>query len=188
MKEDNMIVVLWASPNDDGLTAACAHAAEKGIQSTGAECRLVKLTDLNINACKACGNGWGTCRNEHECCVQDGFQALHDEVVKADALVIVTPVYWGDMAEVSKNFFDRLRRCEAIRREESPLFGKSMLAVAAAGGSGNGTLSCLTQLERLALHMGMRLLDGIPVKRLTRQYQLAAIESAAAALAVASKE
>jgi len=182
-----MILVLWASPNDDGLTAACAHAAEKGINSAGGQCRLVKLNEQSISACKTCGNGWGTCREQHECCIEDDFQALQALVQKADALVFITPVYWGEMAEVAKCFTDRLRRSEATRRDESLLAGKPMVAVAAAGGSGNGTLSCLSQFERLAAHLGMRLIDGIPVKRYTRQYQLAAIESAAAALVAAAK-
>ncbi len=180
-----MVIILWASPNDDGLTAACARAAEKGIRSAGKECALYQLNTQNINACKACGNGWGTCRDGHICQVQDGFQALHEELKKAEALVLVTPVYWGDMAESAKNFADRLRRCEALARETSPLRGMPMVAVAAAGGSGNGTISCMMQMERLAQHTGMRLIDAIPVKRYTREYQLKAIEGAAGALCAA---
>jgi multimeric flavodoxin WrbA len=183
-----MILVIWSSPNDDGLTAACAHAAERGIVKAGGQCRLVKLNDSNIGACRACGSGWGTCREEHYCCVKDGFQALHQEVREAEAIVAVTPVYWGDMSESAKNFFDRLRRSDALLREASALHGKCFLAVAAAGGSGNGTLSCLTQLERLCGHLGMRMFDAIPVKRFTRQYQLETIECAAAALAADAKE
>lgn len=183
-----MIAILWASPNDNGLTAACAHAAEQGITAAGGQCKLFKLNELNINACKACGTGWGTCRQDHACQVADGFQALHEELRQADGLVIVTPVYWGEMAEVAKNFFDRLRRCEALGRETSLFCGKPVVAVAAAGGSGNGTISCMAQFERLAQHMGMRLLDSIPVKRYTREYQLKAVEAAAAALWAATKE
>lgn len=183
-----MILVIWSSPNDEGLTAACARAAERGIQKAGCECRLVKLNACCIGACRACGNGWGTCRDEHECCVKDGFQELHEDVRKAEAIVAVTPVYWGDMSESAKNFFDRLRRCDARLGEASALHGKLFLAVAAAGGSGNGTLSCLTQCERLAGHLGMRMFDAIPVKRFTRDYQLDTIENAAAALAGAARE
>jgi multimeric flavodoxin WrbA len=183
-----MILVLWSSPNEEGLTAACARAAEKGIADAGFPCGLRKLNELGIGSCQACGNGWGTCREEHACQVLDGFQALHAEIRKADGLVAVTPVYWGDMSESAKNFFDRLRRCEALRGPQGALHGKPFLAVAAAGGSGNGTLSCLVQMERWAAHMGMRMLDGIPVKRFTREYQLDAVERAAAALARVASE
>ena len=182
-----MILVLWSSPNNDGLTAACAHAAEKGIVGACGECKLYKLDGAAIGSCHACGNGWGTCRNDHMCQVQDGFQALHEEVKKAEGLIAVTPVYWGDMSESAKNFFDRLRRCEAFLGKQGELHGKPFLAVAAAGGSGNGTLSCLTQMERLAMHIGLRMFDGIPVKRFTRQYQLNTVECAAAALVSETK-
>jgi multimeric flavodoxin WrbA len=183
-----MILVLWSSPNDGGLTAACAHAAAAGIEEAGGEYRLVKLNGMGIGVCQACGDGWGTCGEEHFCQVMDGFQALHEDVKKAEGLVMATPVYWGDMSESAKCFFDRLRRCEARQSRQSALFGKPFLAVAAAGGSGNGTVSCLTQMERLASHLGMRMFDGIPVKRFTRQYQLASVEAAAAAMTAAMKE
>lgn len=177
-----MVVILWASPNEDGLTAACTEAAKRGVEAAGGQCELICLNEAGIGACHACGNGWGTCREQHTCCVEDGFQAVHKRVLQADAVIAVTPVYWGDMAESAKSFFDRLRRCEALRREKSPLFGRKFLAVAAAGGSGNGTISTLTQFERLANHLGMHLFDGIPVKRYTKAYQVPAIEQAAAAL------
>ena len=178
-----MVLILSASPNDNGLTAACVKAAEQGIEQGGGQFRTVKLTERGIGSCKACFDGWGTCRNEHFCQVKDGYQALHEECREADALIVVTPVYWGDMAEVAKNFLDRLRRCEALLRAESKLAGKPFLAVAAAGGSGNGTQTCLAQLERFAGHISMKPFDLIPVKRMTRDYQLGAITGAAAELA-----
>ena len=102
----------------------------------------------------------------------------------AEGLIVVTPVYWGEMAESAKNVLDRLRRCETMRQQDggSPLFGMPMLAVAAAGGSGNGTLSALTQMERFAQHVGLRLVDAIPVRRISAEYQLPAITGAARAL------
>ncbi len=180
-----MITILWASPNDDGLTAACVEAAQRGVKAAGYACDTIALNNASIGMCRACGNGWGTCREQHECCVQDGFQAVHHMVRQAEAVIAVTPVYWGDMAESAKCFFDRLRRCEALLREAGTLHGRDFLAVAAAGGSGNGTITTLAQFERLAGHLGMRFFDGIPVKRFTRLYQLDTVERAAAALAAA---
>ena len=66
----------------------------------------------------------GECRPEHECQVEDDFQALHGRMLQADAYVLVTPVYWGEMSESAKAFADRLRRCEATRGDESGLAGK----------------------------------------------------------------
>lgn len=177
------IIVLSASPNRGGLTAACAAAAVQGAGAAGAQVEEARLNDLEIGKCKACNDGWGTCRTEHRCQEQDGFQALHARVLHADACVFVTPVYWGEMSESAKAFADRLRRCEATRGEESGLRGKAVLAVAAAGGSGGGMITCLLNMERWIQHVRARVFDLIPVNRWSRQYKLEAICSASAALA-----
>ncbi len=178
------ILVISTSPNKDGLTAACAAAALEGLQTAGVEAEPVWLNELKVGACQACENGWGTCRTEHECQVLDGFQSLHARVRQADGLVLVTPVYWGEMSESSKSFTDRLRRCEASLAAESRLAGKPVIAVAAAGGSGNGMITSLLSIERWIQHVRARTFDLIPVNRWSREYKLAAIRSAAVACAV----
>jgi multimeric flavodoxin WrbA len=97
--------------------------------------------------------------------------------------VLVTPVYWGDLSESMKAFCDRLRRCEATRGTDSPLAGKWFLGVAAAGGSGGGIASCVTQFQRLASHMHLRKFDYLGIMQRSRDYMLQAIEGSAAALA-----
>ena len=181
-------IVISSSPNKDGLTAACATAAVEGICAAGGLAEEVSLNDLKIESCRACENGWGTCRNEHRCQVEDDFQALHARVVKADALVLVTPVYWGDLSESAKAFTDRLRRCEATRGDESLLSAKPVLMVAAAGGTGNGMISCLLNLERWIGHVRARTWDLIPVNRWSREYKLVTIRAAAEAMARAWAE
>jgi multimeric flavodoxin WrbA len=176
------ILIISSSPNTDGLTAACARAACEGISRAGGEVKEIRLNDLNIGSCKACDHGWGTCREEHFCKVLDDFQALHEQVRKADAFVFVTPVYWGDLSESLKNFTDRLRRCEALRGDESGLQQKPILAIAAAGGSGNGMMTCLASLERWIEHVRARKWDFIPVNRWSREYKLEAIRAAAEAM------
>ena len=58
-----------------------------------------------------------------------------------------------------------------------------VIAVAAAGGSGNGMITCLLSAERWIQHVRARTFDLIPVNRWSREYKLAAIRSAAAACA-----
>ena len=178
------ILVISASPNMNGLTAACAQAAFEGISRGGGEAKEVRLNDLSIKSCEACDNGWGTCRDEHYCQELDDFQALHERVCKAEAFVFVTPVYWGDLSESMKAFTDRLRRCEALRKEESGLYQKPILVIAAAGGSGNGMITCLASLERWIEHVHARKWDFIPVNRWSREYKLETIRAAAEAMMV----
>jgi multimeric flavodoxin WrbA len=174
------VYVISSSPNKDGLTAACADAAIQGIQSAGGLPTHIRINDLRLGQCKACNNGWGTCQEEHRCQEEDDFQSLHASLAQVDALVLITPVYWGEMSESAKAFTDRFRRCEATRpRGESYLFRKPVIAVAAAGGGGGGMVTCLGSMERWTQHITARVFDLIPVNRWSREYKLAAIREAA---------
>jgi multimeric flavodoxin WrbA len=173
------VMVVTSSPNMDGLTAACAAALKEGVRLGGGEVQEECLNEMKVGMCQACNNGWGTCQPEHECQVEDDFQALHQRALQADALALVTPVYWGEMSESAKAFTDRLRRCEATRGKESLLAGKPVIMVAAAGGSGNGMITCLLSMERWIQHVQARTFDLIPVNRWSRPYKLATIREAA---------
>jgi len=79
-----------------------------------------------------------------------------------------------------KAFLDRLRRCERSTADGHGAFiNKPMIAVAAAGGSGNGIVSCLSCLERWIRHVSGRKVDFIGVTRFNRAYKLAQIARAA---------
>ena len=176
------VLVLSASPNTEGLTAACVQAAMDGIDLSGAEVAYCSLNTLSLSACRVCNNGWGDCREKGTCCIEDAFEEVHAEIADADCFVLITPVYWSDMAEPMKIFIDRLRRCEAIRGKNSSVFGKKCIIVAAAGGTGNGQLSCLTQLERACQHVGAYVFDAIGISRRTRTHKLAAIKDGVTAM------
>jgi len=176
------VLVIYTSPNDDGLTAACAAAASDGAREARGTAEEIQLNELNVGMCQACNRGWGTCQSEHECQVLDDFQAFHARICRADALVLVTPVYWGEMSESAKALTDRLRRCEATRGDGSCLAGKPVIAVAAAGGSGNGTITCLLSMERWIQHVRARVWDLLPVNRWSRPYKLTTIREAARAM------
>jgi len=179
------ILVISSSPNKNGLTAACASAAIEGIRLADIPVEEIRLNDLKIDKCHACNDGWGTCLPEHRCQELDDFQGLHARFSSADGIVLVTPVYWGEMSESAKAFTDRLRRCEATREKgESLLYNKPVIAIAAAGGSGGGMITCLASMERWIQHVQARLFDLIPVNRWTREYKLAAIQAAGRLMAM----
>ena len=90
------------------------------------------------------------------------------------------------MSESAKALTDRLRRCEATQGDESCLAGKPVIAVAAAGGSGNGTVTCLLSMERWAQHVRANVWDLITVKRWTREHKLVAIREAARSMVAES--
>ena len=170
------VTVIWSSPNTYGLTASAKDAFMRGLADAGAEAEEIHLNSRKIEHCRACGNGWGTCSKTGTCVIPDDFAELYETLAAADGIVWISAVYWSDMTECFKAFFDRLRRCDATHRHA--LAEKRCVLIACAGGTGRGTLECLTQLERGLTHMGMRAYDRIPVVRYNRDYMIPALYEA----------
>jgi multimeric flavodoxin WrbA len=182
------IMIITSSPNKDGLTAACGEQARQGCMDSGAEAIVTRLNDLNIGMCHACDNGWGPCKDKHTCQIEDDFQKLHLKMKEMDAFVFVTPVYWWDMSESAKAFFDRVRRCEARKSEDQYITGKPVISIAAAGGTGNGIISCLSTMEKFVDHLKGIKYDFIGVTRRNKEYKLRAIYEAAKSMGDFLKE
>jgi multimeric flavodoxin WrbA len=137
-------------------------------------------------ACHVCNDGWGSCRGYHECAFgEDGFNEGQQALKRADAICIITPVYWGEMAEGLKCFLDRFRRCEF--GQNGAIAGKQILLAASPGGSGNGALTCLEQMDRFCRHTGAIIFDLISINRWNHDYKARAAYSAAKALAAGRK-
>lgn len=181
------VVVIHTSPNDDGLTAGLANAALAGATAAAAQVELVKLTELEMARCRQCNDGWYTCRDDGRCVIEDDFDALRGKVIEADAWVLVTPVYFGEPSESAKAFMDRLRRCNVGAKGEG-LKGKPVVGVAAAGGSGGGTATCLLALDRFFRHINAEVADLITVTRRSAEYKRQAVRAAAQAMVEAIGE
>jgi multimeric flavodoxin WrbA len=176
------ILVMQASPNLDGLTATMAKEAMAGAKAAGAEVELVNLKKQKLEACTACDDGWGRCRRESLCIIEDDMELIRDKMAEADGIVLSTPVYFGEVAEVVKNFSDRLRRCERAGPADPRVEGRWMLGIAAAGGGGGGGPSCLGVMERYFAHMGLPIFDMMMVTRRSRDYMVPAARKAGEAL------
>ena len=180
------VLIMSSSANVAGLTATCAEAARQGIVDGRSPARVLNLNELEIARCAVCDDGWGTCRSEHRCRIEDDFQSLHESIQRAEGYVVVTPVYFGEPSEVLKAAFDRLRRCEATKDESagesSALSSKPTILIACAGGSGHGAVHCLAEMERVMGAVRADVFDTIPVTQRTRGYQSETIHDALAAM------
>jgi len=166
---------------------------KKGIEKGNGEAIMVRLNDLNILKCIACDQGWGICLKGNKCILEDDFEKVHEAMGEVDGFVVVTPVYFHDMSESAKMFFDRLRRCEANlkfnREKVNKIEKKPFICVAAAGGIGTGTVSCLTNMERIFFHLNkidysnLKKFDYIGVTQRNKEYMINAIEASALKIA-----
>jgi multimeric flavodoxin WrbA len=172
------VLILSGNPKTEGLCQSVIEQVKAGAAEGGAQVEEIRLSDMTIGRCHVCGNGWGTCRSTHICAFgDDGFDEVVERIREADAVVLATPVYWGETAESLKSFIDRFRRCQF--GQEGVLSGKQVLLVASPGGSGNG----LEQLDRFCRHTGAIIFDYIGINRWNSDYKRIAARSAAKALA-----
>ena len=170
------VVIVWSSPNENGLTASAKESFLSGLKKAGTEYEEVHLNKFKTEHCLACGNGWGTCRSEGRCIIKDDFESIYRKLMEADGIVFISAVYWHDVTEHMKAFIDRLRRCET--GHNGFLAQKRCILIACAGGTGLGAVECLYNMEEALKHMGMRAYDRIPVIRYNRDYMLPALEQA----------
>ncbi len=171
------VVAVQSSPNLDGLTSSLAKAVLRGVEAEGGETELIHLNRLEMKPCIACENGWGICRREGVCILEDDFESLREKINEADALVFATPVYWHDLSEFAKIFLDRLRRCETFSGFET-FTGKKIIGIASAGGSGRGAVRALYNLEDYLRRLGFEIFDLVPVTRFSKDHKLEMLEKA----------
>lgn len=177
--------IFSGNPKETGLCRAMIDAAAEGARDGGAETATARLA--GVARCRVCGNGWGSCGEDHTCAYGgDGFAEAQSLARSADAVALITPVYWHECEESLKAFMDRLRRCESFLRGDAgagALNGKPALLVASPGGSGNGAVSCLAQMERFCQHTGVKVFDMIVVNRWNSDYKRTAVYQAARMIA-----
>ncbi len=186
-------LIITGNPKKDGLCLSITEEVRKGAAEGGAEVEI--LNAAKLERCHVCGTGWGQCREKHTCAFgNDGFTDAQNKVYEADQFCFITPVYWGEMAEGIKCFFDRLRRCEfdmpwgSTRDKKPAMSGKQVLLIASPGGSGNGMLTCLDQMDRFCRHTGAVIFDYIGINRWNNDYKKLAVFAAAKAMALGRKQ
>lgn len=171
------IIAIQTSPNLNGLTSSLAQAVINGVESEGGDAKLFHLNLLNIKTCIACDNGWGKCRTEGLCILEDDFEILREEISGANVTIFATPVYWHDLSESAKSFLDRLRRCETHSGFKT-FAKKKAIGIVSAGGSGRGAVRALFNLEDYLRRLGFQIFDLVPVTRFSKDHKLNMLEQA----------
>jgi len=160
------VIIILGSRNPEGQTAKTAMALQGGLTEKGAQVENVFLPQMKIERCRQCNeNGWGICKTEGRCIIEDDFASLADKVKNADAVVFATPVYFGDLSESLRAFLDRLRRVNRHEASQYNVKGKPAIGICVAGGGGSGAPACAMSMEKVLFTCGFDVIDMVPVRR-----------------------
>lgn len=97
------VFVISASPRKGGNSDTLCDEFIRGAQKTGNEAEKVFLRDKKIGYCTGCG----VCNGTHKCVQQDDMAEILDRMVRADVIVLATPVYFYTMNAQMKTLIDR---------------------------------------------------------------------------------
>jgi multimeric flavodoxin WrbA len=167
------ILIINGSRSLKGQTAQAAGAFMDGAVRQGATCQQSFLPRKRVERCRQCGDdGWGICRTQGKCVIDDDFAALVENIRQAGAVALATPVYFGDLSESLRAFLDRLRRTCMHPDGKTGIQGKPAVGICVAGGGGGGAPACTVSLERVLATCGFDVVDMVPVRRQNLQSKL----------------
>jgi len=103
------IIGILGSPRRNGNSAMMLESALDGARENGAEVERVDLFDLQYSGCRSCfackllgGESYGRCAQN------DALREILDRVLAADAVILSTPLYFGETPGAVRNFLERL--------------------------------------------------------------------------------
>lgn len=98
------ICAFVASSSHKGNTATAVQQLLGGAAAAGAETETLYLNDYAIKPCMGCR----VCEKTHQCVLKnDDVPTIHAAIRRADAYVLGTPTYYGDITGQFKMFVDR---------------------------------------------------------------------------------
>ena len=123
------VLVILGSPRKKGNSSTLAARISRGAKSAGAEVETLFLQGLKIGPCRGCD----TCQKDDSkgCAIKDDMQEIYPKLIKADAWVIASPVYWFTMSAQTKTFMDR---CYALPAYAKNPFAGKRIAIAMSYG------------------------------------------------------
>ena len=110
------ILVISASPRKKGNSDTLCDQFIIGTKEVGHNVEKIFLRDKKINYCVACDS----CRNNNgKCALNDDMGEILEKMIKADVIVMATPVYFYTMNAQLKTLIDRtVARYTEIKNKE----------------------------------------------------------------------
>lgn len=97
------IVVLEGSPNKKGSSNLLADAFIRGVKEAGHVVEIIDAAHADLHPCTGCVH----CGYEGPCVQKDDMELFRKQILRADMLVFVTPLYYYGMSAQLKILVDR---------------------------------------------------------------------------------
>ena len=97
------IVILESSPNRHGSSNLLAERFAQGAQEAGHQVAFVDVAHADIHPCTGCVH----CGYEGPCVQKDDVEGIRRQLLAADMVVFVTPLYYYGMSAQLKTMVDR---------------------------------------------------------------------------------
>lgn len=104
-------IVINASPRKKWNTAEVMEMAQKGAESVGAETEFINLYDLVFKGCRSCLICKQKDKTKGKCYYSDDLTSVIDKIFEADALLIGSPIYFGEPTSGFRALLERLVFC-----------------------------------------------------------------------------
>lgn len=104
-------IIINASPRKKWNTAEVLDAARKGAESVGAEVEYVNLYDLVFKGCRSCLICKRKDKTKGKCYWKDDLTPLIEKIFDSDALIIGSPIYFGQPTSEFRALVERLIFC-----------------------------------------------------------------------------
>ena len=115
-------IILNGSPRKNWNTAMMLKEAQKGAESVGAGTEYIDLYDLSYTGCRSCLACKRKDAERCKCFWPDDLSPVIDRILAADALIIGSPIYLGDITSHVHALIERLHFCTLSYDDYSSYF------------------------------------------------------------------
>lgn len=149
------VIGVSGSPRKGRNTEKLLSYALEAAEEAGAVTELLSLADMNIQPCTGCN----TCVREKRCPQDEGddMANVKEQLIKADAVILAAPSYFGGVPGVMKNMMDRSR---SLKMDGHRLMGKVASALSVSGLRHGGAEQVAESIARFCLTHGMIVVGG----------------------------
>ena len=98
------VIGISGSARKDGNTAMIIGKVFEELDKEGVETELIQLADYEILPCRGCF----ACKGRGNCVfANDGFAEIFSRILRADGIILGSPVYSADVSAKMKTFLER---------------------------------------------------------------------------------